>query len=897
METVVLEFQGTDNVPMLIGLLAAVTAIMVLWAGWQLLRRRHRYGLLCLAAAGGPFGAVPALLIDASAALVTRHRRRARRSLLALGALLGLPVCLVVMMIALAWICLLAGPTPAEPLSTATSAVIASLGRNAAIWLLLLAVQIALAVAVFYSAVYAHLGTGRMAGLLALRTAAILAGLLILFKPAMAVTSGHETEKPYLPILVDRSGSMGVSDAPGQANRYQQALAKLRQQEPRIGRHFRPIWHHFAEYDHQAETLAALGQTGPGADQTGATDIATPLRNAAVAYPADRTGGVVLLTDGADNVNARTTLAATAAETVVPIYTVGIGSDRDDPAAGRPGLRIAGVDAPFEAIVRNQTHLQVQTEMIGLARNPARVALLDEEGNELAAEQVYTDQPAATLTTRLAWTPRRLGPDAPAGGALRKLRIRVEPIGPVGPEIGPDQVQVHVLLTQPRIRVVYIEGSIRPEYKFLHRLLKTDPNVQFLGLIRMTGSRFWAQGSLDGGRLKSFPTTEADFNAFDVLILGDLDASYLTRTQMARIRRFVRDGGALLMLGGHNSFGPGGYGGTDVEAVLPVQVGPRSMEQEATPLVPQLTAAGARHPIFEGIAPFFIGPGGAEPTAETRLPKLTGLVSTVQAKPGTALAVHPLRRNAGGPLTVLAVQQSGAGRAAAFTADTTWQWFLPMRGLGAQSPYNRFWGQLIRWLAGAETKTRDAEPSLLARILPVRSTFRLGRQMQLLVRLQDAEGTRPENAAVTATFIPADDPDARRVTVPLAFQPDTQSYQARHAVTAEGDYRVVFSASDGQTDLGTDTVRVAIRPHSAEMETTARNQDVLDELAARSQGRSYELDGLDELVDHLIQLQAVSAGPGPETRIARLYQFAWLFAIFCALLTVEWLLRRRWQLQ
>ncbi|MFP4354682.1 MAG: glutamine amidotransferase [Phycisphaerae bacterium] len=897
MQRIVLEFRGTDNVPLLIALLAGVVLIMLAWAGWQLLRHRIRYGLLSLASAGGLPLAVPALLIDASGCWLRGQRRRGRLSAAAAGGICLLPAGVFLVLGLLAWVSLLGQPISGSKAAIAFGAVVRAIASGSSgVWLLILAVQIALAVGVFYTSVYGHLGTSQMLRLLGLRTAAILVLLLILFKPALAVTSGDPAELPYLHILVDRSESMGTIDSDAQASRYQRAVDRLTQQQPRLRRHYRPIFHHFAEFDNQVETLDQLRQVGPESGQAGATDIATPMRNASVAHPAGMMGPIVLITDGIDNVNAPQGLNEAASQSIVPIWTVGAGSTDHNMGAGPAGLRIMDVDAPLEAIVGNTTQLEATLLLNGLARTAVKVSLLDEAGIELASQQIYNDQPTAVELAKLDWIPRRLGPEAPAGGALRKLTIRAEPLVPAVAEVAADEVQLHILLTQPRIRVVYIEGSIRPEYKFLHRLLKSDPNIQFMGLVRMTGSRFWAQGSLDGGKLDTFPTTEADFAAFDVLILGDLDASYLTRTQMGQIRRFVTEGGALLMLGGHNSFGPGGYGGTDIEAVLPVVLGQRGQDQEAAPLLPRLTPAGQVHPIFEGITGFFPGPG-RKATAQPPLPALSGIVSTVRAKPGTALAVHPDRRNADGPLTVLAVQQAGAGRSAAFTADTTWKWFLPMRGLGAESPYDRFWGQLIRWLAGAQTQAHDAEPAAVARLKPTRSSFRIGQDFQMLLRVQDARGQRPETAAVTASFLPVETPETPSRRVPLAWQAGLRAYQADVSPLEEGRFEISFTAADGQNKLGQDRLPVRIEPHSAELETNARNDALLAELAARSRGQNWLLDGMDEMVDQLIQLQQETAPPGPQTTTARMYQFPVLFVLFCGLLTLEWLLRRRWQLQ
>jgi Ca-activated chloride channel homolog len=67
------------------------------------------------------------------------------------------------------------------------------------------------------------------------------------------------------------------------------------------------------------------------------------------------------------------------------------------------------------------------------------------------------------------------------------------------------------------------------------------------------------------------PGDVAGFAAYDVVALSDIAASELSPTQMEAIATYVKDlGGGLLLLGGDQSFGPGGYGKTPIEDVSPL---------------------------------------------------------------------------------------------------------------------------------------------------------------------------------------------------------------------------------------------------------------------------------------------------------------------------------------
>ena len=123
-----------------------------------------------------------------------------------------------------------------------------------------------------------------------------------------------------------------------------------------------------------------------------------------------------------------------------------------------------------------------------------------------------------------------------------------------------------------------------------------------------------------------------------------------------------------------------------------------------------------------------------------QLPPIRGNVVVEKPKAGASVLLTHARRPGpdGSPQIVLAVQNYGKGRSAAFTADTTYLWYLPLRGMGQESPYNRFWGQLVRWLAGADVKRRQQGPGLEAMLN--RSVYELGDALSVKAAVRDERG-------------------------------------------------------------------------------------------------------------------------------------------------------------
>ena len=867
MARVSLQFQAARDPALTIVLLVAISAVLIGWGTWQLVRRRTRYGLICLAAAAGPAAFVPFMLIDSAVSYSRGNAKGTLASLLAAAA--------------------------AGVGSLAAAGIV--LAGSGGLWMALLAMEVALAIGAFYSMVYGYLGRARLTGLMALRCAAILALMLLLFKPALSVSAGTEGDRPYLPILVDRSASMATADEVNLPDRYRRCVRMLQAQQERIGRNFTPLWYQFARSAKPADSVDDLAELAPAGEGTDGTDLAAAIRAAAGARDGRNLAGIVILTDGIHNSGDNVLDAGIEAR--VPIYPVAVGSAGDKLSARR-NIELTSVDAPLEAVVNNVTTIAVEARVAGFATVPLEVRLIEEGALQpVDTQRLWTDQNVAGLKAELKWTPR----ESPAQDAsqVRKLRILI-PANPSEATPDDNESEFHVLLTEPRVRVLYVEGSIRPEYKYLKRLLMSDPNIRFLSLVRISGNRFWAQGGAGAAALGGLPETEADFKLFDVIVLGDLDRTFMSRTQMAQLRKFVNDGGALLMLGGHNSFGPGGYGGTDVEAVLPVTCGPRSQPQETTPFIPQLTAAGEVHPIFEGAGKFFFGPGGRKP--DEQLPKLLellGCVTVPAAKPAAAvLAIHPTRQIDGKPLVILAVQRFGAGRSAAFTADTTWQWDPPMRGLGRQSPYERFWGQFVRWLANVETKSREARPAVMIR--PDRSFCRVGQgPVKVLAQVQDDRGRPAENAQVMLTATPQTG-QGKAEMLPMSPRPGERLFEVDFSPVRDGKYKLEVIATDsaGQR-LGADSQPLIVAPLSKETDRLGRDDALLEILADKTRGRKVDISALPDLIDQIVQRMTGRGQlnqPEPAT-ITPLFNFPILFLAFVGLLTTEWLLRKRWHLR
>jgi hypothetical protein len=315
---------------------------------------------------------------------------------------------------------------------------------------------------------------------------------------------------------------------------------------------------------------------------------------------------------------------------------------------------------------------------------------------------------------------------------------------------------------------------------------------------------------------------------------------------------------------------------------------------------------------MEGLAEWF-GVDQQKPRKE--LPSLRGNVVVARAKAGAqVLAVHPERLGPDGkPQIVLATHRYGQGRAAAFTADTTYLWYLPLRGMGQDSPYNRFWGQIVRWLAGEDVRNRQRGPGVEA--LLNKSVYQLGESVHVRAMVRDERGDATEYAAVTLALKQLGQPDKQLSLNRVESRRGLYEVRLGGEDLPKGDYTVELSAStQAGKALGKQGLKFTVLPPADEMLKIAANPRLLTDIATRTGGQTYELRDLPNLIDYLIRTdkyaptarqEVIPLANTPRSLLALLgrnpdWPMKWNLpmqaALVVSLLALEWVLRRRWQL-
>src|SRR5262249_17639452 len=92
----------------------------------------------------------------------------------------------------------------------------------------------------------------------------------------------------------------------------------------------------------------------------------------------------------------------------------------------------------------------------------------------------------------------------------------------------------------------------------------------------------------------SVPTTAAQLDTFDAVVLSDVARNDLTQAQMGAMVTYVRDlGGGFVLAGGENNYGDGGYSHTVIEKVLPVTFDTKKERPKSVAIVVVLDRSGS----------------------------------------------------------------------------------------------------------------------------------------------------------------------------------------------------------------------------------------------------------------------------------------------------------------
>ena len=378
---------------------------------------------------------------------------------------------------------------------------------------------------------------------LALRTLVVLLLVGAIAQPSF-VRRGESLTTVF---VLDRSRSIPAPLLEGSRDFAQALVAGKREPEDRVGA---VTVGREAEILSQPDARSIIADEEHSGDRDG-SNLAAGIRQALSILPPDTAKRIVLVSDGNENIGNALAEADVAKANGIPIDVVPIEFESPNevvfenlkaPPRARPGQT-----AELRLLLRSQ--------------RAARGTVFLREGGR--AVDLDPDAPGDGLAVELDAGPRTISVPFPLeGSGTRRFEAVFEPA---------DESQDAIAENNRATAVTFVDGS--------GQVLVVDPSggadsAAFVGALRET--------TLEPLVVKPDALAQGgDFlSGFDAVVLSNVPRWTIDGETDRLLRAYVHDlGGGLLMLGGDQSFGAGGWIDSDTSSVLPVKLDPPATRQ------------------------------------------------------------------------------------------------------------------------------------------------------------------------------------------------------------------------------------------------------------------------------------------------------------------------------
>ncbi|MDD2708237.1 MAG: hypothetical protein PHV34_09530 [Verrucomicrobiae bacterium] len=427
---------------------------------------------------------------------------------------------------------------------------------------------------------------------------------------------------------------------------------------------------------------------------------------------------------------------------------------------------------------------------------------------------------------------------------------------------------VVVEVQKKSLRVLYYTSELGIEYKMMRGELASDPGIAFTGFFRTLNDRFTVQGDRSTGEQDletGFPGDCRHLQRYECIIVGSFPAVDWKEPQIQALLKYVEEGGAVVFLGGENSFGRGGYAGTKLLPLFPWELssGEPALQRGNFPVT--LSSSSAQFPMMSGLKELLLQAGKAN-------------VESVNL-PGSlrANAVPLLMANVGGKsVPIVALMNHGKGKVLGVATNTLWKW----NGAGdvLRAAYGRFWRQGIRQLANQTEGGQNLSVQWNQEI------WRPGQTAE--ARIVVTTAVAADKLRLTASLAR----DNQQEPLDLAPVPGLPgAYAAKTGLLTRGTYAFRLVAYQGNATLGSYEKKLVVAPAVDEGTHLEINNAFLENLAAKGAGlfaRENELPKMADQLSRIVQKQTRTEIP--------LTHAGYVFPLLLLILMVaEWMIRRR----
>jgi hypothetical protein len=636
------------------------------------------------------------------------------------------------------------------------------------------------------------------------------------------------------------------------------------------------------------------------------TSLAAGLSWIAEQTSPDEPTSVLVISDGRQNLPGD---AAAAAQQLgaqgAHVYALAMGSNQIAVDAA-----VEAVDAPDWVYKDDAVRASARVRADGLAGKPIDVELW-RDGNKIDGKKITPGK--AQQSDVVSFEDRR-----PEMG-VHDYEIRIPELA--GEENKENNRQgFRVAVKKDQLKMLVVEDQARWEYRHLVSYLSRDPRVKLQTVlfgparIQDVSSPAPVAASPANPRVEAqmLPQTAEQWQAFDVIVLGDVAGGDLRPEQQKNLAAAVKDGGkTLIVIAGARNM-PVAYSNAPLADVLPVTLG---SDWSPETLAEHLRLGFRARVTPEGSASIlsqFRLDAAENAAAWSAAPAWYWHAEQTQAKPAAAVlwaiadsegATQP---SFDGPDSarrrgLLVVGSYGSGRVMYLASDQTWR----LRQINGENLQERFWGQVVRWASGDDLPAGGQ----FARFGADKPRYGEGEGVVVSARLakEDLTPLAGQAVEVVATSSSATTQPSERRTLAqakLVEVPDAPGlYRAALTGLPAGSIELSLRGVDrllaDVTDEKQRSLQVRIQPHlTVEQRDTNTDKPYLAAIAKAGGGISLDGPYAAILARHIPQpkleqtsIEQLGFFGDPKSRYTRLTHWIFLGA-FCVLITAEWVIRK-----
>jgi len=689
--------------------------------------------------------------------------------------------------------------------------------------------------------------------LILLHYASILILLLILWNPSRAKVSKTLSSNSVLAIF-DTSQSMSVVED-AQSTRLDKALSLFEER-------FRPLDDNGAAYrifgfDRQSYHSGSADFLQRWGSQTDMHSVLAALGKYDITDYSDRDQstkkgkvvGAVIFTDGqADDKNIETYLPLNDKD--FQMIFVGVGS-----RGKQTDIAITSINAPARMAIDTACKISVAVAARNLRDKSVTIELLRDDyvigSQEIASDRFAQSRPQADSPETDVKVEFTVGADRLGSCALSARATAVENEVNRSNNVRSTMIEV---VEETRLKVLFYSQVANLNVGKVRQVLARDDKVQLdLSLDVVRDLELADKAAKASGYVK-LPGDRRGFYEYDIIVLGPCDLEALTKIQVDSLYSFVVDrGGGLILLPGKADFGPAAWINRKARSLVPVVFD--LDEPTIWPANP-----GDIELTLEAIDSKLVGPEMLQDYDQQALPYYR--ISHSKPASTTLVSINDT--------PVVSIHRVGRGRVCLLNASQLFRWYREdLQG----GPLYKIMAALTAHLG--KITSREAGVELFAE------------------RVADQTNkVRFEAYVCDSSFDPVGG-----ANVLLSFGEDIVSMHHRgqgHYVAEVENIKnqAIVATAQAEADgvfLGEKTIAVNLPPVRGEMTNIELDEEFLQALAKKVNGKYVHADDVDENIAQMFEARASTSSSRQMTSI---WPDWLLLAILCMLLTAGWFIRR-----